>query len=178
MNFESITEEDDDGIVHEPGAGDAIELLAMDHEDVKMLFADYEELVGDGATAEERAELARQICNALIAHTTVEEEIFYPAARDVVDPPELLDQAAAEHDSAKVLIAQILRMDPADAELDRTVMQLQDAIDHHVYEEENEVFPRVQESEIDLQSLGEQIAQRKEEVLAELDDAYQGGLAR
>lgn len=178
MRFESTTEEDDDGLVEEPGAGDAIELLETDHEDVKVLFADYEELVADGASAEERARLARQICNALIAHSTVEEEIFYPAARDAIDQPELLDQAAAEHDSAKALIAQIQRMDPSDSDYDRTVMQLQDAIDDHVHEEENELFPRVQESEIDLQSLGEQIAQRKDELLAELDEADQGGLAR
>jgi len=170
MKSETTTREDD-GFVDEPEAGDAIELLTADHEDVKLLFADYEDLVSDGASAEERAQLAKEICHALIAHTTAEEEIFYPAAREAIELPELLDQAQAEHSSAKALIAQIQRMDPSDAQFDDIVMQLQEAIDHHVQEEEGELFPRVEESELDLEALGEQIAQRMEEVLAELEEA-------
>lgn len=170
MMFQTSSDEDD-GFVERPGAGDAIELLTADHDDVKVLFADYEELASDGGSAEERAQLARQICDALIAHSTAEEEIFYPAAREAIDQPELLDQAEAEHSNANALIAQIQRMDASDSEYDAVVMQLQEAIDHHVHEEENEIFPRVQESGMELQALGEQIAQRKEEVLAELDPA-------
>lgn len=162
---------EDDGQFEQPGAGDALELLTADHEDVKVLFADYEELVSDGASAADRALLAREICCALIAHTTAEEEIFYPAARAAIDEPELLDQAEVEHGSAKALIAQIQRMNPSDEQYDALVMQLQEAIDQHVHEEENDLFPRVQESDMDLQALGEQIAQRKEEVLAELEEA-------
>ena len=162
---------EDDGQFEQPGAGDAVELLTADHEDVKVLFADYEELVSDGASAADRALLARKICCALIAHITAEEEIFYPAARAAIDEPELLDQAEVEHGSAKALIAQIQRMNPSDEQYDALVMQLQEAIDQHVHEEENDLFPRVQESDMDLQALGEQIAQRKEEVLAELEEA-------
>lgn len=69
------------------------------------------------------------------------------------------------------MIAQIQRMNPSDEQYDALVMQLQEAIDQHVHEEENDLFPRVQESDMDLQALGEQIAQRKEEVLAELEEA-------
>ena len=164
------TNHEDDGFVDDPAAGDAIELLTADHEDVKALFADYEELVADDASAEERTQLVRQICNLLIAHSTAEEEIFYPAAREAIDLPELLDQAQAEHRSAKALMTQIERMDPSDAQYDATVMQLQEAIEHHVHEEEGELFPRVRESDLDLELLGEQIAQRMEEVLAELEE--------
>jgi hemerythrin superfamily protein len=170
MKFETATP-DDENVAGSPAAGDAIELLMADHEDVRMLFADYEDLVAEGASAEERGQLARQICSELIAHSTAEEEIFYPAAREAIELPELVDQAETEHSSAMALIAQIQRMDPADDEFDALVTQLQEAVDQHVHEEEGELLPRVQESELDLESLGEQIAQRKEEVLAELEEA-------
>ena len=170
MKSENFTDEDD-GLDDEPGAGDAIELLTADHEDVKLLFTDYEELVADGASVGERAQLAGQICNALIAHTTAEEEIFYPAARQAIDQPELLDEAEAEHGIAKELIAKIQRMDESDQQYDATVLLLQETIEHHVHEEEGELFPRVQDAGLDLDALGEQIAQRKDEVLAELDEA-------
>jgi len=134
MNFETIPDEDD-GADAAATTTDAIELLTADHEDVMMLFADYEELVSDSASAEERRHLVRQICSALNAHTTAEEDIFYPAARAAIGQPALLDQAEAEHSSAKALIAQLLRMDPADAQYDATVVQLQDAIEQHVHEE-------------------------------------------
>ena len=62
-------------------------------------------------------------------------------------------------------------MNPSDKQYDAIVMQVQEATDQHVHEEENDLFPRVQESDMDLQALGEQIAQRKEEVLAELEEA-------
>lgn len=67
-------------------------------------------------------------------------------------------------------MTQIERMDPSDARYDATVMQLQEAIEHHVHEAEGELFPRLRESDLDLELLGEQIAQRMEEVLAELDE--------
>lgn len=170
MNFETAAD-DDNSVEQASGATDAIELLTADHEDVRMLFADYEDLVADGASALDRAHLAKQICSALIAHAAIEEEIFYPAARESVEQPELLDQAEAEHGSAKALIAQIQRMDPASPQYDALVMQLQDAVDQHLHEEEGELFPQMQRSGVDLQQLGEQLAQRKEEVLDELEQA-------
>ncbi len=170
MNPQTTTDEDE-GQFQVPGTADAIELLTADHEDVRLLFNEYEDLVTDGASADERANLAWQICTALTAHATVEEEIFYPAARVATLQPELLDQAEAEHSSAMALMTQIQKMDPDDTQYDAAVMKLRDSIDQHVHEEEGELFPRVQGSGIDLQLLGEQIAQRKVEVLAELDEA-------
>jgi hemerythrin superfamily protein len=159
----------DDDIEGE-GDGDAIDLLTTDHEEVKQLFAEYDELVSDDADAEERKALALQICDALTAHATIEEEIFYPAARDAIDDRDLLDEAEAEHASAKDLIEQIRGMDIGDARFDATLRLLQEAIDHHVHEEEGELFPLVQEAGLDLQALGEQMMQRREEVLAELEE--------
>jgi hemerythrin superfamily protein len=150
--------------------GDAIDLLTADHEDVRQLFAEYEELLADDAEEEDRLELALQICTALTVHATAEEEIFYPAARAAIQDKELLDDAEAEHASAKELIAQIQAMEPSDDRFDSTVRVLAETIEHHVLEEEGELFPRVLETKLDLVALGEQIEARKEEILAELDD--------
>lgn len=154
----------------EEAPGDAIDLLTADHEDVRLLFAEYEELIADDADDDDRLMLALQICAALTVHATAEEEIFYPAARAAIQDKELLEDAEAEHASAKELIAQIQAMDPSDDRFDGTVRLLAETIEHHVVEEEGELFPRVQESQIDLVTLGEEIESRKEELLAEMDE--------
>lgn len=147
---------------------DALALLAADHEDVRQLFAEYDELVADDAEAEDRLALATEICDALTAHATVEEELFYPAARGVLEDPELLDEAESEHASARTLIERIRDMEPDDDAYDATVRVLAEAVEHHVQEEEGELFPRVRDTGLDLRTLGEQIAARRDEVLSEL----------
>lgn len=147
---------------------DALALLAADHEDVRQLFAEYDELVADDASAEDRLALASEICDALTAHATAEEEIFYPAARGVLEAGELLDEAESEHASARALIERIRAMEPDDDAYDATVRVLAEAVEHHVQEEEGELFPRVRDTGLDLMTLGEQIAARRDEVLAEL----------
>lgn len=165
MNTEpDLESEAGEGVIN----ADAIDLLTLDHEEVMQLFADYDELVLDGADDDDRVALAEQICDALTAHAIAEEEIFYPAARDALDDGDLVETAIDEHASAHALIAQIRAMDPADDVYDATVRMLQETIEQHVDEEEGELFPRVRESSLDLQSLAEEIEQRKEEVLAEL----------
>ena len=149
---------------------DAITLLTADHEDVRQLFADYDELVAGDAPAEDRLALATEICNALTAHATAEEELFYPAVRSALGDGEVVDEAENEHASARTLIDRIQGMHPDDDAYDDTVRVLAEAIEHHAQEEESEIFPRMRESDLDLASLGQQIAARKEEVLAELED--------
>jgi DUF438 domain-containing protein len=147
---------------------DAIGLLTADHAEVRRLFERYEQLADDEAEAEERQALAEQICAMLTVHTTIEEEIFYPAAREAIDEQDLLDEAEVEHASAKDLIAQIQDMD-ADEELyDAKVKVLGEYVNHHVQEEENELFPQCEPAGIDLKALGAELASRKQELLDEL----------
>ena len=144
---------------------DAIKLLTAEHKEVKALFKDYDKLVEAGAKSQERETLARQICLILTVHATTEEEIFYPAARKLVKEEDLLDEAEVEHASAKELIAQIEAAAATDPLYDAKVKVLGEYVDHHVKEEENELFPKVQKSKVDLVALGDQIAARKEELL-------------
>jgi hemerythrin superfamily protein len=150
------------------GATDAVALLTHDHADVADLFDEYESLVeGEGGDDEKQA-LAERICALLIAHSTVEEEIFYPAAREALEEQRLLDEAEVEHATAKDLIEQIQSMDPTDELYDAKVKVLGEYVQHHVQEEEGELFPRCQAAGMDLDELGEEIAVRRGELLEEL----------
>ena len=166
MNTDADADLDDDD--ESEDTTDAIELLTTDHDEVRQLFAEYEQLAADEASDEEREELAGQICDALTAHATVEEEIFYPAARDVIDDVDLIDEAVEEHAGARSLIEQIRGMRASDEQYDATVRELQEAIEHHVHEEEQELFPLLRESSLDLQALADEMTMRKEEVLDDL----------
>ena len=148
-----------------PRSANAITLLTADHRDVKRLFKAYEKLVKTRADGSERQALARQICQMLMAHATVEEEIFYPAARAALAEEDLLDEAQVEHASAKDLIAQIESMGPDEALFDAKVTVLGEYIDHHVQEEEGEMFPKCRESDMNLKALGASMATRKQQLL-------------
>jgi len=142
---------------------DAIELLTQDHENVKALFEKYE-ATGDKAFATKK-KLATQICLELTRHATAEEEIFYPAVRAARgDNEDLVDEATVEHASAKELIAQILAMEPSDDLYDAKIKVLSEQIEHHVEEEEGEMFPKAKKAKLDLVALGEAIEARKAEI--------------
>ena len=149
---------------------DAVALLKGDHAEVHALFEDYKKLVEDEASAEERQAVAEQICLLLTVHATIEEEIFYPAAREAEVDDDLLDEAEVEHASAKDLIAQIEAASPDDELYDAKVTVLGEYIDHHVEEEENEMFPKCRKAGMDLQALGEELTQRKDDLMAELSE--------
>ena len=101
-------------------------------------------------------------------HATIEEELFYPAAREAEVDADLLDEAEVEHASAKELIAQIEAMSPDEDLYDAKVTVLGEYIDHHVKEEEGELFPKCRKSDMDLEGLGEALAARKQELTAEM----------
>jgi hemerythrin superfamily protein len=142
---------------------DAIELLTQDHQTVKELFEQYEAL-SDRSLASKR-KLALKICLELSKHAMAEEEIFYPAVREASrENEDLIDEAIVEHASAKDLIAQIVAMAPGEDLYDAKVKVLSEQIEHHVQEEEDEIFPKAREAELDLLAMGGQIAARKAEI--------------
>ena len=152
-------------------APDAIELLTTDHKEVKTLFKQYDKLVASDGSEDEKQAVAEQICQMLTLHATIEEELFYPAAREALgEDADLVDEADIEHASAKELIAQIEGGSPADDHFDARVKVLGEYIDHHVKEEEGEMFPKAKKSGLDVTALGAQMAERKQELTAALSE--------
>jgi len=146
---------------------DAIKLLKQDHREVEGYFEDYEE----AKDADAKAALSAKICLALKVHTQIEEELFYPSARRATGDDDLLDEAVVEHQGAKQLIAEIEAMNPDDDLYDAKVRVLGENVKHHVEEEEKKLFPETQKTELDVDSLGRQLAARKAELMAELAGA-------
>jgi len=149
------------------GAMSAIDLLEQDHREVEAYFDQFEGLKDDAA----KDALARKICMALTVHARIEEEVFYPQARQAIDDDDLLDEALVEHDGAKKLIAEIEEMEAGEELFDAKVKVLGEMIRHHVEEEEEELFPEVEKSEMDLETVGKQMAQRKAELMTEMERA-------
>lgn len=140
---------------------DAIALLKSDHREVKAMFQEYEKTEKNA----DKEALAARICAALTVHAQIEEEIFYPAAYEAINDDDLLDEAEVEHASAKDLIAQIEASSPSEPLYDAKVKVLGEYVDHHVQEEEKELFPECRDSEMDLKALGEQLRIRKAELM-------------
>jgi len=152
---------------------DATRLLAEDHREVRALFQQYRRLADGGAGGDERGPLAEEICTLLTVHAALEEEIFYPAARATRVDASVLDEAEVEHASAKALIAQIRDMEPDAPLYDAKVKVLGEYIDHHVGEEEKELFPKCRASSMDLDDLGGRIAARKDELMGEMAEGLE-----
>ena len=139
----------------------AIALLEADHREVDGYF-DAFEAAKDNA---EKKAIADKICLALKVHTQIEEELFYPPAREATGDGDLLDEALVEHTGAKTLIAQIESMLPGQLLYDAKVKVLAEQVRHHVQEEETELFPEARETRLDLEALGAKLASRKAELM-------------
>lgn len=146
---------------------DVLELLEADHRRVQQLLDDFEDSDGDEA---EQIELAQQICDELRVHARVEEELFYPAMRRVLDEDgaRLLDAALVEHASAEDLVAKVDASDPTDELFRARVEVLGVYVDHHIVEEESELFALVRDSSLDRRALGAALQARREELLADM----------
>ena len=156
---------------------DAVDLLTDDHLEVGARFKQYEKLAKKEAPADQRRTLAQTICDMLKMHTTIEEEILYPAARRAGIDADLLDEADIEHASAKDLIAQIEAGSPGDDHYDAKVKVLGEYITHHVVEEHTEMFPKCRRSAMDLVGLRGEMEARKMSLVADGDDEPSGSQA-
>ena len=149
-----------------PDAKDAIAILTEDHKKVKKMFTDFDKLMNAEDKGEEKGVLVDRICEELTVHTQIEEEIFYPALRAAIDDDDLMDEADVEHAGAKELIAQLEEMEPGDDHYDAKVHVLGENIDHHVKEEQDEMFPKAKKAKLDLVALGAQMLERRQELKA------------
>ena len=147
---------------------DAIAMLLADHDKVKDLFKQFEELMDQEDKEEQKEAVAQKVCDALKIHAQFEEEIFYPAARVAIEDDDLMDDADIEHEAITELIEQIEAMHPSDDLYDAKVVVLGETVEDHVIEEEGEMFPLVKKSKTDTVTLGALMLERKKELMAEL----------
>jgi hemerythrin superfamily protein len=144
---------------------DAITLLKADHREVEKLFGQFEKAKGE----DRKKALAEKICMELRVHMQIEEEIFYPTSRDVLKDTDIVDEAVVEHAAARELIGEIEGMEPSDELYDAKVTVLQEQIEHHVEEEEDEYFPKVRKTDMDIKAIGARLQARKDELMAQMD---------
>jgi len=125
--------------------------LEQDHREVEEWFDEYNELKEDD---NRKGSLAEKICLALKVHAQIEEEIFYPQARQATKDNDLIDEAAVEHATEKLY--------------DAKIRFLGEMVKHHIKEEEEELFPELVPAKMDLDAVGKELAKRKEELMAEM----------
>ena len=143
---------------------DAIAMLRADHKNVSALFEQFEK----SRSPAKKKSLVQQICLELTVHAQIEEEIFYPAVQQALRDKELVPEARVEHASLKALIAQVEGVEPEGEMYDARVKVMSEYVKHHVKEEQNEMFPKVKTSRLDLAALGAQRDARKLELKAQL----------
>jgi hemerythrin superfamily protein len=139
---------------------DAVSLLQLDHRLVEELFNEFQHAQGLQVQP-----LAERICKLLRVHTQIEEELLYPVARRTIAEKDLVDDALAEHNAAKTLIARIEKMSADDQQYRATMDELAAAITEHVEEEEGELFPQLRQARLDLHQIGIALSERRATLL-------------
>jgi hemerythrin-like domain-containing protein len=139
----------------------AIDLLEKQHRHVESVFKKLEGGHGDPAP------LLRDLANSLSAHMAIEQDIFYPAVKKV--KPDLVLESYEEHAIAELSLKRLLATEPSDESFKARVTTLKELIEHHVGEEEEDLFPKVKKSirEEALSEMGKAMKTRFDEVFAE-----------
>ena len=140
----------------------AIELLISDHRKVSELF---DQIENDGDTAVQENLFAR-IKQELTIHTEIEETYFYPRLKNISETEDLVGEAVIEHQDVKNLLEQLDAMSPENEDWEDTIQELRAAVEHHVEEEEEELFPKTREvlSDQEIDRIGEEMQAAKQEL--------------
>ncbi|HZP86509.1 MAG TPA: hemerythrin domain-containing protein [Burkholderiales bacterium] len=138
-------------------------LLQEDHKRVQKMFKQFEKMNREDTDA--MRELVASACAELDMHAALEEELFYPALREHLDDQKvhLVDEAEIEHDSAKQLMAQLSEIEPSDPRYAATFTVLGEYVNHHIAEEENELFKLAKKVKLDLEAMGEALQEQKQQ---------------
>lgn len=134
----------------------ALDLLKADHDKVLQMFADFEET----HTESKKQKLAMEICDALTVHAQVEEELFYPELQAALKDKGMVMEAGVEHAVLKTLIAQLEKGQMEKPARDATMKVLAEYTQHHIKEEQGDIFRAARQTDIDLQELGSRMAER------------------
>jgi len=138
---------------------DALQLLRQDHQAVKDLF----DQVDDAEDGKQRKRIFDQIDTQLNIHSHIEETVFYPEMRKIEELKEMVEEALQEHQEVKTLLEEIEGLDPEGEEFSASLEELIENVEHHVAEEEDEMFPKVREQcdQAALDRLGDQLESAK-----------------
>jgi hemerythrin superfamily protein len=142
----------------------APDLLKKQHREVKRLFGKLEKT----GNASERRKLLGQIATALEAHTTIEEELFYAAVRDLGTDKakEMVAEALEEHHVVKLVLRELPQVDPKDERFEAKMTVLSELVEHHADEEEEEMFKTAQKiGDDELKDLGVRMEARFKEIV-------------
>ena len=115
-----------------------------------------------------KADLAEKICLALKVHAQIEEEIFYPQAREASQYNDLIDEALVEHSTVKNLNSEIEAMEVGEELYDAKIRVLGEMVKQHIKEEEEELFPELQSRKMDLNAVGKELVERKQDLMTEM----------
>ncbi len=140
-----------------------IEMLKEDHEKVKELFEEFESAGGS-----EQSDIAATAIMELEVHADLEEKLIYPAIREQIDEDETMNEAIEEHHLVHVLIKELKKLKPKDEVFQAKFKVLGELVKHHIEEEEGEILPKAQKSEIDWETLETAVMKRKETVVSKL----------
>ena len=138
------------------------EMLKKDHAKVKSLFDEFEE--AKDARTKER--IVKETLLELDVHAKLEETLIYPTIREEMDDLDVMDEALEEHHVAHMLINELKRMTPRDARYEAKFTVLGESIKHHVKEEEDNMFPKAEEIDLDWEELSQKAMEQKEALLA------------
>lgn len=143
---------------------DAIAMLKADHQRVRDLFQEYQAASAPRA----KRELAEEACTELEIHAQLEEQIFYPTVNEETDEgPELVKESLAEHQTMKQLIEELRDMGPDNQAFDAKFKELIRNVEHHVEEEENDMFPlAAAELAEDMDEITQEMQELKQEIMA------------
>ena len=145
---------------------DAIALLKADHQKVTELLEEFR--------AARKQDLAAQICSELTIHAQIEEQIFYPAVKKALKDSEMVPEALVEHAGVKKLIQEIQSSDQNGEMFEARVKVLSELVKHHVREEQNEFFPAVRKTKLDLVELGNELQMLKQSLTEQEKEAMVG----
>jgi hemerythrin superfamily protein len=147
-----------------------IELLKQDHALVKKQFRQFEKMDSQ-EDREACQQIAQTVCGMLEAHATLEEELFYPAARSALEGKQegedLLDEAEVEHSSVKMLVSELKGLGPEDPKFSAHMTVLSEYVKHHVKEEEGEMFTRLTRAKFDWEPVLQEMLDRHQELQAQ-----------
>ncbi len=141
---------------------DALEMLSMGHEQTRALADECRRFSRHVSGDPAMQDVAEALCRAIHRMAALEEELFFPAARSVLEPS-LVDLAELEHATARQIIRQLQQADPREARYEALVIALADCVERHARHEQAQLFPRLRESCLDMSTLGEQLNERLSE---------------